>query len=143
MQKKMLQTLLTIKTFIVKFSHFYSICQKIDTSSFLLSYCKYLQDIIVQVYINFSAKLVFAKSSILSKNVTNTFSHSNFYTQIIAFLFNLPKNTHLKLYYELLGASVGLLSPDLHQFQCKINFCKNLNFVKRIRQNGVQNLQSQ
>ena len=29
----------------VKNSHFYLICQKIDTLSFLMSYCRYLQDI--------------------------------------------------------------------------------------------------
>ena len=120
----MLQKLLRIITFILKFSHFYSICHKIDTLCSLLSYWKYLQDIIVQVCINFIAKLVFAKSSILSKFVTNTFSQSNFYTQIVSFLFNLPKNKHLKLSDELVWASAGLLSPDLHQFQCKIIVAK-------------------
>ena len=40
--KKMLQKLLTIRTFILKFSHFYSICHKIDTLCSLLSYWKYL-----------------------------------------------------------------------------------------------------
>ena len=66
----------------------------------------------------------------MQKNVTNTFNHNNFYTQILIFLFNFPKNKHVKFSDELLQASVGHLSPDLHQFQCKINFCKIFNFVE-------------
>ena len=40
--KKMIQTLLTVGAFRLKNSHFYLICQKIDTLSFLMSYCRYL-----------------------------------------------------------------------------------------------------
>ena len=40
--KKMIQTLLTVGAFGLKNSHFYLICQKIDTLSFLMSYCRYL-----------------------------------------------------------------------------------------------------
>ena len=41
-KKKMSQTLLTITTVKLKFIHFYLICQKIDTLSFLMSYCRRL-----------------------------------------------------------------------------------------------------
>ena len=40
--KKMIQTLLTVGAFRLKNSHFHLICQKIDTLSFLMSYCRYL-----------------------------------------------------------------------------------------------------
>ena len=44
------------------------------------------------------------------------------------------KNRHIKLSVELLEVSVGHNSPGLHQFYCKICFCKILNFVKKMSQ---------
>ena len=101
--KKMTQTLLNIRTFEPKFAYFCVICQKKHTLSFLMSYCRLLWDIWVQIYINFSAKLIFVKSSILSKKTfTSTFNHSNFYSQSLKFLFNLPNNRFFKFSDELL-----------------------------------------
>ena len=91
----------------------------------------------------FLCKIIFCKIlNFTKKNVINIFHHDNFQNQICTFLFDLPKNRHFKLSYELLQASVGNLSPDLHQFLCKIYLCKILNFVKKNCQNGLQNLQS-
>ena len=67
----------------------------------------------------------------MPKKIQNTFDYSNIYTRIFAFLINLPKDSHFKHSNQLLYVSLGHLSPDLHQFQCKIKFCKILLFVKK------------
>ena len=61
--KKIIQILLPTAAFWFNFSHFWFIWQNADTKSFPISYRRFLWDIWVQIYINFTEKLHFAKSS--------------------------------------------------------------------------------
>ena len=65
------------------------------------------------------------------KKGTRTFSHSSFWGPNFVFLINLPKNRHKKVSDEVLYISVGHLSPEIYQILSKIDFPKNMNFVKK------------
>ena len=67
----------------------------------------------------------------MQKKGTRTFSHSSFWGPNFVFLINLPKNRHKKVSDEVLYISVGHLSPEIYQILSKIDFPKNMNFVKK------------
>ena len=65
--KKIIQILLPEAASWYSFLHFCFIWRNADIKSFPMSYRRFLWDIWVQIYISFTTKLIFTKSSILSK----------------------------------------------------------------------------
>ena len=66
----------------------------------------------------------------VEKKYTSTLSHSNFYNWNFKYLINFPKITQ-HLSNELWYISLRRLSSNLHQFSCKIDFYKILQFCQK------------